>query len=275
VLVATGTGMIWWSDPNRTYTSPQPSRDLVTVAGVIAIVVGVLLLGPITLRVVGGAARRLPVTGRLAVRDFARAQARSGMALGAVALALGIPVAVVITSAAARAGADTGNLSERDLLVRIGDAEGVMVTDAGAADVEALAPRVERIADGLGGAAVVPLEMAIESESEQIPGFDLRQAVAVGVPIDGDSLRDVVAYVATPAVVDHLGIDPDSLEGVDLLTVRTEPLQYISAVRRGDPETVAGAPRSTSPPTRRDRRRCSRPRPWAGAAGTPCRSGGC
>ncbi len=253
-LVAGGAGMIWWSDPNRTTMSPQPSRDLVMVAGVVAIVVGVLLLGPITLRVVGRAAGRLPVTGRLAVRDLARAQARSGMALGAVALALGIPVAVVITSAAARAGTDAGNLSENDLLVRIGDAEGVMVADAGPADVAALAAPVERMAEGLGGAAVVPLEMAIEPESEEIPGFDVRQAVAVGVPADDDSLRDVVAYVATPAVVDHLGIDPASLTGVDLLTVRTEPLRYISVARRGEPETVArraslDVPAHTSGPT--------------------------
>lgn len=244
VLVTAGAGMIWWSDPNRTTTSPQPSKDLVMVAGVVAIVAGVLLLGPITLRLVGHAARRLPVTGRLALRDLARAQARSGMALGAVALALGIPVAVVITSAAARAGADAGTLSERDLLVRIGDAEGVMVADAGATDVEALAGPVERIAADLGGGAgevtVVPLEMAIEPESEHIPGFGLRQAVAVGVPSGDDSLGDVVTYVATPAVVDHLGIDPDSLDGVDVLTVRTEPLQYISVTRRTDPETVDG-----------------------------------
>ena len=122
-LLALGVGLIWWADPNRVTQRAQPSKDIALMVGVVAISFGVLLLGPIVLRTVGRSARRLPVIGRLAVRDLARFQARSGMALGAVSLAVGIPIAIVITSSVGRAGADEGNLSERDLLLRIGDAE--------------------------------------------------------------------------------------------------------------------------------------------------------
>jgi putative ABC transport system permease protein len=238
-LLAAGAGAIWWADPNRTTRETQPFKDIALMGGVVAISFGVLLLGPIVLRAVGWAARRLPITGRLALRDLARFQARSGMALGAVSLAVGIPIAIVITSAAGEAGADEGNLSDRDLLLRIGGAEADMIEDAPTDDVDGMAARVEPLARSLDGAAVA-LEMAIEPESEPIPGFGTRrQAVAVGVPRDEDTLEDVVTYVATPELLDHLGIDPGAVDpGVDILTVRTGPLRFITVANRTEPETV-------------------------------------
>lgn len=239
-LLALGTGAIWWADPNRTTRDAQPLKDIVMMAGVVAIAFGVLLLGPIALRAVGRAARRLPVMGRLALRDLARFQARSGMALGAVSLAMGIPIAIVITSAASEASADEGNLSGRDLLLRIHGAEQDMVDDVPAAEVETMATQVDTLARGLADAAVVPLEMAIEPESAPIPGFgDRRQAVAVGIPRDGDTLQDVVTFVATPELLDHLGVQPSAVDpGLDVLTVRTEPLAFVTMASRTEPETV-------------------------------------
>jgi putative ABC transport system permease protein len=244
-LVATGAGAIWWADPNRTTTQPHPLglplKDLAMAGGVVAITAGVLLLAPTALAVVGRAARRLPVTGRLALRDLARFQARSGMALGAVSLALGIPIAILITSAAGEASADEGNLSDRDLLVRIHGAEGDMVDDVPADEVETLAARVVDLARGLGDAMAVPLEMAIEPESQPIPGFGARrQAVAVGIPRDDDTFEDVVTYVGTPELLDHLGVDPASVDpDAEILTVRREPLAFLTVERRADPEPVS------------------------------------
>jgi putative ABC transport system permease protein len=253
-LLGVGAAAITWSDPNRTTLDPQPFRDIVMVAGVVAIALGVLLLGPIVLRSVGRAARRLPVTGRLALRDLARFQARSGMALGAVSLAVGIPIAIVITAGAVEAGEDEGNLSDRDLVLRIGDTGGPMVEEAPAGDVDALAAQVQHVARDLDGAAVVELEMAMEPGSRPPPGFDVREAVAVGYPVGENTLRDVVAYVATPELLDHLGVDPGLAEGgADVLTVRTEPLFVISAEDRTDPEALTSArldvPRHSSGPT--------------------------
>ena len=248
-LVATGAGAIWWADPNRAPRPAQPLKDIVMVAGVVAIALGVLLLGPIVLRAASRAARRLPVSGRLALRDLARFQARSGMALGAVSLALGIPVAIVITSAASEASADEGNLSGRQLLVRIHGAEGDMVDDVPADEVETLAARVADLTGGLGDATAVPLGMAIEPESQPIPGFGARrQAVAVGIPRDEDTFEDVVTYVATPELLDHLGIDPGSVDpDAEILTVRREPLAFLTVERRADPEPVSGGARLDLP----------------------------
>jgi putative ABC transport system permease protein len=236
-LVGLGTVAIWWSDPNRA-TEAKPPQVVALGAGIVAIALGVLLLGPIALRVAGRAARRLPVTGRLAVRDLARFQARSGMALGAVSLAVGIPIAIVITSAAGEAGAGEGNLSDRDLLLRIGDADDVMVAEAPAEEVEAMATQVEALAAGLGDAAVVTLEMAMDPGTRPPPGFDVRPAVGVGIPIDDNTLRGVVTYVATPELLNHLGVDPGAVEGLDILTVRSEPLRFISPASQIEPEVV-------------------------------------
>ena len=254
-LLALGVGMIWWADPNRVTQRAQPSKDIALMVGVVAISLGVLLLGPIVLRTVGRSARRLPVIGRLALRDLARFQARSGMALGAVSLAVGIPIAVVITSSVGRAGADEGDLSERDLLLRIGDAEDDMVEANPPDDLDRMAAEVDTLARRLGDAAVAPLEMPVEAASEQIPGFDVRPGVAVGVPVDDDVLQDVPLYVATPVLLDQLGVDPDSLDPTaEVLTVRTEPLSYITEANRDEPETVTrraplDVPAYTSGPT--------------------------
>jgi putative ABC transport system permease protein len=254
-LVA-GTAAIWWADPNRPPVRAQPLRDIVMVAGVVAITIGVLFLAPTALAAVGRAARRLPVTGRLALRDLARFQARSAMALGAVSLAIGIPIAIVITSTAGEASAQEGNLSDRDLLFRIGDAEGDMVEDVPAAEVDAMTADVDALAAEHDGASVAPLEMAMEPDAEEIPGFDVRQAVALGIPDDdGDSFRDVPAFLATPELLAHLGVDPARVDAdADVLTVRSEPLYFLTRARRSDPElatrrAVLDVPAYSSAPT--------------------------
>ena len=70
------------------------------IAGVLATILGTLLLGPLAIRVFARAAGHVPIAPRLALRDLARYQARSGAALAAITLALGIAAAVVITGAA-------------------------------------------------------------------------------------------------------------------------------------------------------------------------------
>jgi putative ABC transport system permease protein len=237
-FVGLGTVAILWSDPNRA-TEAKPPQVVALGAGVVAIAMGVLLLGPIALRAAGRAARRLPVTGRLAVRDLARFQARSGMALGAVSLAVGIPIAIVITSAAGEAGADEGNLSDRDLLLHIDDAKEGMVPEASADELEAMAAQVDVLARGLGDAAVVRLDMAMEPGSTPPPGFDARLGVVLGYPVDEDKWGGVIAYVATPELLDHLGVDGEAVDGVDVLTVSPEPLVFLTEATRTRPETVS------------------------------------
>ena len=54
------------------------SRPLLIIAGIVATILGTLLLGPLAIRLVARAAGRSPIAVRLALRDLARYQARSG-----------------------------------------------------------------------------------------------------------------------------------------------------------------------------------------------------
>ena len=70
---------------------------------------------PIAIQALARVAVRLPIAGRLALRDLARYQARSGAALAAISLALGVPVGVVVVAAAEESQAGWDNLSDRQL----------------------------------------------------------------------------------------------------------------------------------------------------------------
>jgi putative ABC transport system permease protein len=70
------------------------------VAGTVSAVVGLPFLTPLAIRLLAAAGGRLPVGIRLALRDLARYQARSGAALAAITLALAVPAVVAITTAA-------------------------------------------------------------------------------------------------------------------------------------------------------------------------------
>ena len=93
------------------------------VAGIVATIVGTLLLGPLAIRIFSGAAGRARIGTRLALRDLARYQARSGAALAAVTLALGIAAAVRSSRQPRRRPTTTGwlpqlpNLSDRQIRV--------------------------------------------------------------------------------------------------------------------------------------------------------------
>ena len=116
-LIAVGIGCLALSD--------RDSPPLI-IAGLVATILGTLLLGPLAIRLFARAAGHAPIAARLALRDLARYQARSGAALAAITLALGIAAAVVITAAAEekqedeRAAAGLPNLSDRQIRVYTG-----------------------------------------------------------------------------------------------------------------------------------------------------------
>src|SRR5262249_11810776 len=88
-------------------------KPVLIFVGILATILGCLLLGPPAIRVFSGVAGRLPIAPRLALRDLARYQARSGAALAAVALALGIAATVVVVASAeaAKRNAEPVNLT--------------------------------------------------------------------------------------------------------------------------------------------------------------------
>ena len=84
VLIVSGIGSLALSDRDR---------PPLIVAGIVATILGCLLLGPAAIRIFSSLSGRASIAPRLALRDLVRYQARSGAALAAVALALGIAAA--------------------------------------------------------------------------------------------------------------------------------------------------------------------------------------
>ncbi|MGH3188738.1 MAG: FtsX-like permease family protein [Streptosporangiaceae bacterium] len=213
----------------------QTSGPLIIV-GALAMALGISLVSPLSIRVLTAAGRRAPVAVRLALRDLARYQARSGAALAAISLALGIAVAIMISLAAATNAATAGNLPDNQMQIWIGQPGGnQLVPTQTAAQLSALAAAVHQIAGPLGGAAVIPLEMPVNPASKPQPGGQ-QPVVSLNVPVDQAAGRNgvytsVPLYVATPAVLALLGLNPATISpasniltahaGQDVLTTVT------------------------------------------------------
>ena len=188
---------------------------------------------------------------RLALRDLARYQARSGAALAAITLALGIAAAVVVVAAAEERKADTEppNLSDRQIRVYTGLREQEVLTVQTTAELERMATRVRQLAADLDDAAVIPLHNAVRQGVE--PGVTSEGIRVVSTEVltrkidDPESGRwdrrgliclgegncyaiESRLYVATPAVLGYLGLDPAAVDpGTDFLAdpaVRTDEL---------------------------------------------------
>jgi putative ABC transport system permease protein len=228
-LIAVGIGSLALS--NR-------DRPPLIVAGIVATIIGCLLLGPLAIRVFSGLAGRVSIAPRLALRDLVRYQARSGAALAAVSLALGIAATVVvITSAeAAKKNAEPANLSDRQIRVYLGPADARELTPTDApAQLEALAARVRRLTAQLDAATVIPLRKVVQSSAEAFVVNGTRVFASVNLmtpfnPAEGAKGSDSRSplYVATPAVLRYLGIDPGTVvASTDFLadrSVRTDGL---------------------------------------------------
>ncbi|MEY2472495.1 MAG: putative transport system permease protein [Actinomycetota bacterium] len=199
------------------------------IPGTIAVVVGVLVLSPIAIRAMSGATRRAPLPLRLALRDLNRYQARSGAALAAIALGLGIAVCTVVVATVAKQHFDEGNLPNNQLLFttrndfiapeRVADLHG---------DVDAFARTL-----GVGAHVYdlkvvqnqVPPELRGKFEGEPLPPLEL------GRQVGPHSWRFVARiYVGTPELLARMRLHPGP--DVDVLTVATGKVQPVSLIRR-------------------------------------------
>jgi putative ABC transport system permease protein len=209
-----------------------------TLGGIVALVAGVLLVGPLAIRVVARAGARSPIAVRLALRDLARYQARSGAALAAISLAVGISASIVVVTNA-RAHEDAGNLSDRQLLVSVGDDPD---PDQSPAELERQAGQVDRMADLLDNPSVVALDVPVDPEYDPRDG---PPSVELATPVDEDLYRFWAGpYVATPQVLAHYGVEADAVDaveaGADVLTGLPVPgaAVYVNTASTGDPPAV-------------------------------------
>jgi putative ABC transport system permease protein len=211
------------------------NRPPLIVAGIVATILGCLLLGPPAIRIFSGPAGRLSIAPRLALRDLVRYQARSGAALAAVTLALGIAATVVIIASAeqAKRAAAPPNLSSRQIRIYLGPAKTPeLIPTQAAAHVDRLAARVQQLAAQLDHAGVIPLRKAFQPGE---PYFDPFAGARIRPTLDlarreGERSYSPGAqlYVATPAVLRYLGIDPATVDPrTDFLADRSVPTDQL------------------------------------------------
>jgi putative ABC transport system permease protein len=240
------------------------ARPPLIIAGALAMALGILFVSPLAIRALGAAAKRAPVAVRLALRDLARHQARSGAALAAISLALGITTAIIISSATDKAAANAGNLPGTQIAVWIGQPEAAdsLVPIRTPAQLDVLSAAVHQIAGSLHHAAVIGLNMPVNPADKPQPGSQgspAGQPVAgLGAPQDpaatgrGGTYSAIPLYVATPAVLRYLKISPATISpATDILTVHAGPLVLSTNTTFGNATHVQRiqAPRYTSAPT--------------------------
>ena len=244
VLIVSGIGALVLSDR---------STLLLVIAGILATILGALLLGPLAIRLFARAAGHAPIAVRLALRDLARYQARSGAALAAITLALGIAATIVILAAAEekKAAGEPPNLSNRQIRVYTAATVGPeTVAIRTPAQLDRMAARVRQLAADLGDAAVIPLSNAYQPGEESTPEGNLRvlhtevlvrkvddpESTPGGAFICADP-SDCYVYesrlhVATPALLSYLGINPAAVDpSTDFLVDRTVQTDELVTVR--------------------------------------------
>ena len=222
-LIAIGIGCLALSD--------RDSPPLI-IAGLLTTILGSLLLGPLAIRTFSAVAGRVSIAPRLALRDLARYQARSGAALAAVTLALGIAVTVVVIASAeeAKKASEPASLSDRQIRLYLGPSEDRTLTPFGAlSQLDRLAAGARRVAAQLDGATVIPLNKATQPGAPPMTVGNTRFLPTVELtktfrsPEGGKNYRaQSEAYVATTAVLEYLGIDPARIDpGTDFLVDRS------------------------------------------------------
>ena len=108
VLLASGLVLLAFADRHRAGF---------IIVGTLTTAIGLLLLAPLAIRLLAAFARRSPIAVTLALRDLSRYQARSGAALGAITLAIGIAATIAISASAADTPTGPGNLATTQLVM--------------------------------------------------------------------------------------------------------------------------------------------------------------
>jgi putative ABC transport system permease protein len=196
------------------WTGRGTGRDaLLLLAGLIAVIVGILLLAPLFVSVLAaGAGPRLPVAIRIALRDLVRYRARSGAALAATTFAVFLAMAICLVASIQFANPLNwfgSNLSSSQLIVYTQQHQSVGESNQlSNAQLAHLGRQVDSYAAGLQARSVLPLEVA---------GPTLYQAGTQGP----HSHFNGNVYLATPQLLATYGIKASQISpGTDILTMQ-------------------------------------------------------
>jgi putative ABC transport system permease protein len=248
VLLAAGFGLLVWAHRDNT--------TVLVVSGIVATVAGMLLIAPLGIRLAGIAARRSPIAVRLALRDLARYQARSGAALAAISLAVGIAATIAVTAAAQSAEQRTlsgGNLPPNQLIAWVADqtepgaGPGLKVAPAGGgshsltpAQLALLRHAVGTISADLHAQSMATLDVAskpnVELPGGTVGGFDAN--IVRPVPRGFEFIAPL--YLATPEVLALYHVPSASIAaGTGILTSRSD-LGGLKLALGPDPADLVG-----------------------------------
>jgi putative ABC transport system permease protein len=209
----------------------QQTKPPYIIGGVLATSVGLLLLAPVGVAVLGRLARIAPLAPRLALRDLARYRARSSAALAAIGLAVGIAAVVTLSAgvSVAKAAVPTGgNLPADQVIVWLAE-NGLDGPQPALTAVQADTARkqAEAIAAELHATPALPLQAAVNPngphDKEGLPPMLLGKPHPVTVDgrtgVNYSSEEAIRLFVATPELLAHYGIDPASIDAdTDVLT---------------------------------------------------------
>jgi putative ABC transport system permease protein len=234
-------------------------RAVFIIGGTVTTVIGVLLLAPLAIRLLASFARRSPIAVTLALRDLSRYQARSGAALGAITLAIGVAATIAVSASAADKPAGPGNLATNQLVIytsRGGPGDPVSLLSA--SQLDAALASVKQVATRL-HASALPLDQAYHPHTTPVslnPAGTGRIVVSPGsvggqqagyltpalarvtrTPRGEDISAMTTLYVATPTVLSRYGIASSAIDpNADLISARTD----LSGLQIFDPMSGPG-----------------------------------
>ena len=187
-------------------------RALLLLAGLVAVIVGIVLLAPLAISVLAaGAGPRLPVAIRIALRDLVRYRARSGAALAATTFAVFLAMGICLVASISFGNPldPVGpNLSSSQLIVSAQQSPGGgLISQLSSAQAARLGGQVNSLAASL-HARSVPLESAVT-------------LYQVGTEENGPGSFSGSVYLATPQLLATYGIKASQIApGTDILTMR-------------------------------------------------------
>jgi putative ABC transport system permease protein len=218
-LAGFGTGIV------LSYSLNDPTGDTfpiaLFVAAVVAIPVGVVLVAPASVRIWARTAPRLGLVGKVAARDIGRYQTRSAATVAALVVILAVPMAFAAGSRVVeRSDANVPTMAENQVVISIGSTTETHRSGR-AIDLADFEAQVADLAAGIAADAIA-LRLPIETHG---PDGEFSEPVPAGI-IDsedetGFTMENVPFYVATPELLEALGISQSAVEGVDVVTNRT------------------------------------------------------
>ena len=162
-----------------------------------------LLFSPLAIRAVARGAVALPGGGPAGPARPGPLPGPLGRGAGRDRLALGIPVAIVASTAAAENNQGPGNLPATQLLIRASDLDGPFVPEPSA--VANLQTGVDELAAALDHPTVLRLDVAVAPDAKAEPGLTGIPAVSIVRPVDHGFSDLGMVYVTSPGLLAQYG----------------------------------------------------------------------